>query len=179
MQRPSQGNGQIKQGDAHQTSGHATPGGGSRDDHDGTTQSDATDYSDYTDDTPAGPCTKEGNPGEAPALLEPGESITVCKDGPILQGECHLQETAVISVINVINRNQCNQRNQLPVSVPPVDVQEVLPCEADQSGAQGQNKEIPLPKGIAARIIHERRWCVLIQLVRRGATAWIVGIATV
>jgi len=47
MQRPSQGNGKIKQGDAHQTSGHATPGGGSCD---GTTQSDATDYVDYPRD---------------------------------------------------------------------------------------------------------------------------------
>ena len=149
MQSPSQGNGQIKQGDAHQTSGHATPGGGSRDDHDGTTRSDETDYADYvdyadySDDTPAGPCTKEGNPGEAPALLEPGESITVCKDGPILQGECHLQETAVI---NVINRNQChqrNQRNQLHGSVPPVDVQEVLPCEADQRARAEQREASP------------------------------------
>src|SRR5258708_33826196 len=96
MQRPSQGNGQIKQGDAHQTSGHATPGGGSRDDHDGTTQRDATDYRDYTDDTPPGPCRKEGNPGEAHALLEPGGSITACKVGPILHGEWHLQLTAVL-----------------------------------------------------------------------------------
>ena len=137
MQPPSQGNGQIKQGDSHQTSGQATPGGGSRDDHDGTTQSDATDYTDYTDDTPAGPCTKEGNPGEAPALLEPGESITVCKDGPILQGDRHQQEIAVISVINR------NQRNQLHVSVPPVEVQEVLPCEADQSARAEQRDTSP------------------------------------
>jgi hypothetical protein len=47
-----------------------------------------------------------------------------------------------------------------------------------QTIVQGQSTERPLPKGIAARIIHERRWCVLIQPVRRGATAWIVGIAT-
>jgi len=47
-----------------------------------------------------------------------------------------------------------------------------------QTRAQGQSKEIPLTKGIAVHIIHERKWCVLIRLVRRGATAWIVGIAT-
>jgi len=101
---------------------------------------DYVDYTDYTDDTPAGPCTKEGNPGEVPALLEPGESITVCTDGPILQRECHLQETAVI---NVINRNQCHQRNQVHGAVPPVDVQEVLPYEADQSARAEQRDTTP------------------------------------
>jgi AAA domain len=146
MQRPLQGNGQIKQGDAHQTSGQATPGGGSRDDHDGTPQNDATDYVDYSDyadygnDTPADSFTKERTLDEAIVEQEEMKSITHCKHEALLQEDLHQQETAVISVINVINRNQRNQCNQLHVSEPPVDVQDLLPCEVDHTARTEQNE---------------------------------------
>jgi hypothetical protein len=42
-----------------------------------------------------------------------------------------------------------------------------------------QRQVKPRSKGVAVPIIHERGWCVLTRLVRRGATARIVGIATV
>ena len=47
-----------------------------------------------------------------------------------------------------------------------------------QTPLHRKNKQRPFCKGIAARIIRMRSWCVLIPQVRRGATSWIAGIAT-
>jgi len=146
MQQPSQRSGQIRQGEYPQTTGHATSGGDLADDHDGTSQSGETDYGDYADytdygnDNSADSFTKERTLDEAAGLQEGVKSTTLCKHEVPLQEDRHQQETAVISVINIINRNQCNQ---LHVSDPQVDVQDRLPCEADQTARAEQNEASP------------------------------------
>jgi DNA-binding MarR family transcriptional regulator len=137
LQQSLQRRDQIKQREHHHLTGHAIPGG---DDYDGSSQSDDADYTDYADygnDTCAESFTKEQSLHEATALQEGMQSIPLCTHEVLLQEERHQQEPAVISVIN---RNQCHQRNQLPSSEPPIDVQGVLPYETDQAAGTEPNE---------------------------------------
>jgi AAA domain len=140
MQPPSQGNnGRKEHIKYHQTMGLASTGVDRSDDHDSTRQSDETDYIDYTDygnDTSANSFTKKRALDEAVIEQQGMKPITLCKHEVPLQEDLHQQEPAVISGINVINRNQCNQ---LHVSEPSLDVQDGLPCELDQSPGVEQN----------------------------------------
>ncbi len=61
-------------------------------------------------------------------------SIPLCKDGTLLKEVDHQQEPAVISVINR------NQRNQLPSSELPIEVQGIPRVEADQGVATEPNE---------------------------------------
>jgi hypothetical protein len=185
------GNGPLKHIQHHQRRGQTASSEESRDNHAGAPESDATDYIDYVDyanDTPADSVdytdyvddsnntsaasfTPESPLHNAANVQEKMTSIPLCKQGALLKEEDYQQEQAVI---NVINRNQ---RNHLPTSELPMQVQGILLVK--QTRAQ-ELRHMKSPfKGVAAPIIHERGWCVSIRLVRRGATAWIVGIATV
>ncbi|MFL5667654.1 MAG: AAA family ATPase [Ktedonobacteraceae bacterium] len=121
----------------------APPDNDSPDDNVGTAQSDDTDdvdYSDYADDgndASAGSFTEEQLLNDAVVAQETVKLITVSKDGAMVQQERNQQETAVISVINVINRNQCHQT---PASFPSMEVQDMLPGEADIASRAEQNE---------------------------------------
>ncbi|GAC1369312.1 MAG: hypothetical protein NVSMB44_36120 [Ktedonobacteraceae bacterium] len=147
QQQPSfHRSGTKEQAEHHQTTGHAPSHGDKSTDLDGTGQSgksDAIDYTDYTDYTDYGndmftdSSTKKHTHDETADLQESVKSTTLCKHAVPLQEDRHQQETAVI---NVINRNQCNQ---VPISVPQVDVQDRLPCAADQTARAEQRETHP------------------------------------
>jgi hypothetical protein len=133
----SQGIDQQEQVEHQQSMCSDPPGGDRPDDHNGTAQSDYVDYSDYADDgddIPPDSFQGQGHLNEAVAAQERGESITICKDGAMVQQERNQQET---TVINVINRNQCHQMH---ASQLPVEVQGMLPCEAGAAARAEQNE---------------------------------------
>jgi hypothetical protein len=82
---------------------------------------DDSDYADDGDDTSAGSFMKAYHRTEAAATQAIGQSLPVCKDEAMVPQERHQQDTAVISVINVINRHQ------MPASRSSEEIQGLIP----------------------------------------------------
>jgi hypothetical protein len=94
---------------------------------------DDTDYVDYSDYADDGDDTSAGSNMEAGHRNETASAQLTKKDMATLQRESYQSEPPVI---NVINRNQ---RNQMPASRPSVEIQGILPCEADTTPRAEQN----------------------------------------
>ncbi len=171
QRQPSQGNDDCKEHlESHQTMGLASAGMDGSDDHERAGQSDENDYADYGNDTSATSFSEKPALDDADSEQQGMKSLTLCKHVALPQENRHQQEPAVISSITVINRNQCNQRNQLQVSTPSLDIRDRLLCDLDQ-GAGTEPGGATLQR---SRCPHHPR----ARMVKHGATAWIVGIAT-
>jgi predicted Zn-ribbon and HTH transcriptional regulator len=142
-ERKHQGQRQLSQGnddrkehlESHQTTGLAFAGVDGSDDHESASQSDETNYTDYADygnDTSARSFTKKRALDDVGSEQQGMKSITLCKHEALLQEDRHQREPAVITGITVINRNQCNQRNQLHISETSLDIRDRHLGEGDQ-----------------------------------------------
>jgi hypothetical protein len=145
MGRHSPGIDRQEQVEHQQSTCLAPPSCASRDDNDGTAQSDDSDHVDYSDyaddgdDTSAGSNMEACYRNETPAVQEVGQLIAVCKDEAMVPHERYQQDTAVISVIN---------RHQMPASRPSEEIQGLIPYEdniarAKQNDASLQRKRCP------------------------------------
>jgi AAA domain-containing protein len=129
--QPAQENDDRKEDlESHQTMDPAEAFVDGSDDHESVSQSDYTDYTDYGIDTSATSFTKKPAPDDAAIGQQGMKSIKPGQHEVPSHEDHHQQELVVISGINVINRNQCNQ---LHVLEPSLDMRDTLPCEGNQS----------------------------------------------
>jgi hypothetical protein len=80
------------------------------------------DYTDYGNDASATSFRRKCVHDYAGSEQQEMKAVTPCKQEALSQEDCHQQESAVISDITVINRNQCHHHNQWHVSEPSLDI---------------------------------------------------------